>query len=305
MANGKELEALAAFVEERLVPDGFKVTTNKLVYNDDGVQIAEFDVEIRGLVESTEIAWLIECRDRPGSGSAPASWIEQLVGRRLRFGFSKVIAVSTSGFAAGAAEFAASAGIELREVKAITPEAFAPWLQMRELREFKKMTILEHAFMVIDAAENEDRRRAALETVRRTSADAALLKSHATNEKVTAAAAFQAAVHQVVGLFDDVVPNGAGKKITLEAAYAENDYFVIETELGPVPIRAIRFRGELCIVENSIPLAVTKHYRQSDSGELISQLAGFAPQQMLGHEFSLELHRMGEDGETHVILRRV
>lgn len=34
------------------------------------------------------------------------SWIEQLVGRRARFGFNKVTAVSITGFATGAAEFA-------------------------------------------------------------------------------------------------------------------------------------------------------------------------------------------------------
>ena len=113
-SDGKQLEALVAFVEKTLLPDGFNVTTNERIFNDEGIQIAEFDIEIRGRVGTTEIAWLIECRDRPTSGPAPGSWIEQLVGRRARFGFNKVTAVSTTGFAAGATEFALAKGIERR-----------------------------------------------------------------------------------------------------------------------------------------------------------------------------------------------
>lgn len=105
-SDGKQLEALVSFVEETLVPQGFSVNTNTKVFNDEGIQVAEFDVEVRGKVGTTDIAWLIECRDRPSQGAAPGSWIEQLVGRRARFGFNKVTAVSTTGFAAGAEEFA-------------------------------------------------------------------------------------------------------------------------------------------------------------------------------------------------------
>ncbi|HEY4363603.1 MAG TPA: restriction endonuclease [Bryobacteraceae bacterium] len=123
-SNGKNLEALVAFVEQTLKAPGLNVSTNKGVFNDEGIQIAEFDVEVLGKFGSTEIHWLIECRDRPSQGPAPGSWIEQLVGRRTRFGFNKVTAVSTTGFAPGAVDFARSQGIELREVAALSPEEF-------------------------------------------------------------------------------------------------------------------------------------------------------------------------------------
>jgi hypothetical protein len=77
--DGKQLENLVALIEKLLLPKGFEVKPNTRVYNEDGVQIAEFDIEIRGKLGSTEIAWLIECRDRPGQGPAPGGWIEQLV----------------------------------------------------------------------------------------------------------------------------------------------------------------------------------------------------------------------------------
>ncbi len=131
--DGSQLEALVAFVERTLVPQGFDVKTKQRVYNDESIQIAQFDVEVRGKVGSTAIAWLIECRDRPASGPAPGSWIEQLVGRRARFGFNKVTAVSTTGFATGAVEFAREQGIELREVASLTPDAFSSWLELRAI----------------------------------------------------------------------------------------------------------------------------------------------------------------------------
>lgn len=133
--DGSQLEAIVAFVERTLVPQGFDVKTNQRVYNDEGIQIAEFDVEVRGKIGTTAIAWLIECRDRPGSGPAPGSWIEQLVGRRARFGFNKVTAVSTTGFAAGAVEFARPQGIELREVASLTPGAFSSWLKLQAMNQ--------------------------------------------------------------------------------------------------------------------------------------------------------------------------
>src|ERR671918_3202396 len=96
--TGKSLEKLVKQIEELLLPKGFYIRSNERVYNDEGIQIAEFDIEITGMLGSTPIKWLIECRDRPAQGPAPGSWIEQLVGRRARFRIDKVTAVSTTGF---------------------------------------------------------------------------------------------------------------------------------------------------------------------------------------------------------------
>ena len=102
MNTGKILESFIRQIEKILLPHEFKIISNEKVFNDEGIQIAEFDIEIEGKVGSTNLKWLIECRDRPTQGAAPGSWIEQLVGRRDRFKFNKVIAVSTTGFAEGA-----------------------------------------------------------------------------------------------------------------------------------------------------------------------------------------------------------
>lgn len=118
--SGKQLEQLIKEIEQRLLPEGFNVDLNNRVFNEDGVQLAEFDIVITGKLGSSSIKWLIECRDRPSQGAAPGSWIEQLAGRKARFNFQQVIAVSTTGFAKGVKDFAERSGITLRTVNKIT-----------------------------------------------------------------------------------------------------------------------------------------------------------------------------------------
>ena len=118
--DGTSLEKLVSEIERKLLPEGYGVEVRKKIYNADGVQIAEFDIEIKGKVGSSELHWLIECRDRPSDGPAPVCWIEQLYGRRHRFKIDRVFAVSTTGFSPGAVEFAEQEHIFLRNVEDIT-----------------------------------------------------------------------------------------------------------------------------------------------------------------------------------------
>jgi hypothetical protein len=304
MSDGKQLEALVAFVEKTLLPQGFEVKSNARVYDDEGVQIAEFDIEIRGKVGSTALSWLIECRDRPAKGPQPGAWIEQLVGRRGRFGFNKVTAVSTTGFAAGGAEYAKREGVELREVKSLTPDAFY-WLALRGLLEVKCTASLQNAKLLVDEVETEERRNALSLVLSQTTGDVAFLRSTTTGEMTTGAAAFLGAVESVGTLFDGLEANGPNREITLHAQYTDADHFEVETAVGAIPIRAIVFSGELRVEEKVVPLVTTAQYKQADSGEVISELAAFAPQEFFGQSYAMEMHRMGKDGETHIVYRRV
>jgi hypothetical protein len=303
-SDGKQLEALVSFVEETLVPPGFEVKSNSRIFNDEGVQIAEFDIEIRGKVGSTTIAWLIECRDRPGQGAAPGSWVEQLVGRRDRFGFNKVTAVSTTGFAPGAEEYASRAGIELREVKNLDPTSFASWLQINAMTQASKIHDLKHANIIIRSTEAPEIANAAQLAIKRASGNDPLLNASLTKDRVTVTQAFMGAVQTESTAFDGVTV-GNPKKICVVGQYPGADYFYIETDAGNARVDRIEFFGELRLEEVVVPLTQTTEYRNLQTGEVISQLASFAPNTVGGMKFALELHRMGEDGETHVLLRRL
>jgi hypothetical protein len=302
MKDGKQLEGLVAFVEQNLLPQGFEVKTNERVFNEEGIQIAEFDVEIRGKLGSTAIAWLIECRDRPCSGPAPASWIEQLVGRRDHFGFNKVTAVSTTGFAVGALEYAKRAGIELREVKSVTPEEFR-WIVCKEITLVRQAAELSSAQLMIDESEVQDRRDALNRVVAAALNETPILKSIKTGAVVSAPVAFLGAVEREGNLFDGLEENGPGRRVHLYAIYPDADHYVVDTDLGPIRIRAIDFQGELRIERSGMPLSMTNRYEHISDGSVISQVAAFTPIDLQGAHYSLELHRMGEDGEIHILIR--
>ena len=304
MSDGKQLESLVAFVEEKMLPEGFVVETNQRVYNDDGIQIAEFDVEIRGRLCTTDLAWLIECRDRPSSGPAPGHWIEQLVGRRTRFGFNKVTAVSTTGFADGARDFAKQQGIELRTVESLTPGSFA-WLALSHMSFVEHRANLLGACLLANKNTSEEFRALLSEVVSVATGNDQILLSVSDGGQRSMVDAFVGAVESA-NLFAGLQPGDPSMQVKLRAQYTnDRDHFVVRTALGDVRIEAIVFDGELVAIETLIPIVSTSSYRSIETGETISQVATFAPHDMAGNRLALEFHRMGEDGETYVLLRKV
>lgn len=304
MNDGKDLEALVEFVESRMLPQGFKVKTNQRIYNEDGTQIAEFDIEIRGRLGTTQIAWLIECRDRPSAGKAPASWVEQLVARRSRFGFNKVTAVSTTGFADGAQQYATQSGIELRVVESLSPDAFC-WLRIEYISIVELGTNLENATILVKENISEELSTSLKNILVNTNGKTEILRSIKTGEHQSLANAFLAAVNHGK-LFDGIDPCMDGKKITLRAEYvSDDDHFVIGTDHGDIRVHAIDFYGSLTAVETLAPIVATKKYDNLETGETISQVVKFAPHDINGDRMAFEIHRMGEDGETYLTLRNL
>ncbi len=303
--DGKQLEALVAFVEKTFVPEGFKVTTNDRVFNDDGVQVAEFDVLVEGKVGTTDFQWLIECRDRPSSGAAPTAWIEQLVGRRARFNLNKVTAVSTTGFAAGAHEFAQTQGIELREVRALTPDDFADWLTLRFITNIVRQASLSGVYFALGPDIPRELHDALAARLSSLTGDTAVLRATSAGKMVSPAQAFSAVVSENPNLFDGLEPNGEAKLVRVVSRYPDHDRFEIDTPAGAVPIKEISFTGELRLKESQLPIIYTGEYRDAKTGAPISQLVTYAPQSIMGQSFSVEFHKMAETGETHVTLRKV
>lgn len=304
--DGKSLENLVSQIEELLLPDGFLVTANRKEFSDDGKQLAEFDIEVSGKLGSTEIRWLIECRDRPSEGAAPGSWIEQLDGRRRRFFYNKVTAVSTTGFSDSAKQAAAQLGIEIRSVHEIAADDIADWFAIKHMTIQKRLTVLNEISLDIGDDVSDEKIAALKKLDLSTLGTSKNLKSTVSGQYLSPAEAFQLAVTSAEKMGHLEFPNSgnASKQISLVANYPnDEDHFVLTTEVGPVRVQKIKFEGEIRMEEVLIPASEPVEYT-SDGGTLISQSVNF---QMEANDqnIAIEFHKLSNTGETHLVLRSV
>jgi hypothetical protein len=282
MNSGKQLERLVREIEERLLPEGFTVSSSERVFDDSGVQIAEFDIEITGSLGSASIKWLIECRDRPSEGPAPGAWIEQLVGRRDRFKFDKVTAVSTTGFAKGARDYAGQKAIELRSVDRLTLEDIASWFRPTCLGLLERRGDLTHVNLELDADAAPDvvealKLKLADASAERPLPNASILVHTATGQALTIRDAWQDVINQNPQMFDGLSPNGETKQLTVEANYTnpESRYQIL-TDAGPVHVVQIMFRATLSVTTREVPVSRIAQYAKTLEQEAVAQSVSFA-----------------------------
>jgi len=305
MSNtGKRLERLVQQIERHFLPKNFTVRTNEQILNDEGIQIAEFDIEIEGKFGTTNIEWLIECRDRPSAGPAPGSWIEQLVGRRDRFGFNKVTAVSTTGFSNGAVAYARDAGIELRTVKEITFEEISDWFPITHITLLIRYGDLNSAILVIDPAESKEKKESFVSKVNDIGVDMPILISRKTGKNVSPAKAFLAISSQHPEFYNGIKPGEDTREIRVKAEYPNDaDHFFIATDHGDIRIIKIIFEASLYIVADKIPFSKIIRYAKDEENEEIASIVEFNFD-IEEEEYGMEFHKLAETGETRLLIRK-
>lgn len=300
--SGKLLEALVEQIEKILLPNGINLKTNDKVFNDEGVQIAEFDIEIEGRVGTTDLMWLIECRDRPSEGPAPGAWIEQLVGRRDRFGFNKVIAVSTTGFSAGAKEYAEESGIEIRTVTESDLNQNRDWLLTEKVTVFTKGRRLDEVTLLIAESESVEIKTAIKEVLVNLDYKNPILQSPETNEYVNILDAFHSAVNTVDGIYDELFSENNSKEVKLRIQYTKDEsHYVVDTKFGKVRIREILFSGKIFVKKEELPLSDLKNYNSLSGGKNIASRASINLE-IDGVPREISFNKITETGEVHVLL---
>ena len=266
--DGKQLEALVAFVEGLHLPEGYKIETNKGIY-ENGKQLCELDVLVTGKFGTTDIAWLIECRDRPSKGSAPGSWIEQLASRKNLLQLSKVTAVSTTGFSASAKSLASKFGVELREVKELSPENFSflpdTLIVLNNQHELRNVNI------ELDSALPAEQKKFMEELLsqHKNSINNLFIKAKKSGEKITLFEAFIRTVGQL-NLFAEILPDQPQKNVQIPVRYTDDYHFVIESPYGDIRIFMITFEGGLSLKIDTAPMSHF-NYSQTQNKEIISQ----------------------------------
>lgn len=301
--TGKSLEDLVATVEELLVPAGFAVERGEKRYFDSGQQEAEFDVVVRGKVGSGEIVWLIECRDRPSHGAAPGSWVEQLDGRRRRFGFNKVSAVSTTGFAESAIDAAKKLDIDLRTVQELDAEEVKSWLQTAEFRLTHRSCKPTYTKILFGDDAGPDTHAAATAFLALHKSDASILRSTLTGELHSAGGVLLAAAADQ-NLYELAVENGPERPIRLLLEYVnENDHYLLEMPSKSVRVHGLYFELTVRIETIGIPILAMLEYKSLHSESAITQVVSFGPVVVDGSERVVEVHRMQD--HTQIIVRKI
>lgn len=301
-SSGQDLEAFVKFVESIDLPDGFSVSTNRKILSDCGDIEAEFDILIEGNLGTSKFVWLIECRDRPSSGPAPASWIEQLDGRRSRFNFSKVTAASTTGFSSPARKLGKETGIDLRSVKTLSEAEFSDWLSVTTYKQINQLAELDSANIHVDDGVDGLLELAIAERLRNLIVGEKFLVSTKDGQACEPKDAFLALVQQN-NLFARIVEDNVKLPVTLNAVYTnDEDCFSIQTKLGPYRVPGIEFSGFIFRQTIEVPLVSVRSYSDSSDGTEFSQTASFEAQNIAGHRYALNVHRRRLTGETKLVL---
>jgi len=135
-------------------------------------------------------------------------------------------------------------------------------------------------------------------------AGARILRATPSEALVTPAEALMYALDsEKEELFADLEPNGPSKTARFQVSYPnDDDHFVVDTDEGPVRVKAIDFSAVLSVRERLLPLIEVQEYRVSDTSEIISQVASYAEMEANGINFVFELHRLPEG--THLTIRK-
>jgi hypothetical protein len=126
--NSTAFEQQVHRIQELLEGSGVEVTWDDHVPDPDNPgQLRQIDITIRRGGKLT----FVECRDH--QSRQDVQWIEELIGRRASLKADAIIAVSSSGFTAGALSKAKNYGIIARDVRALTNREIQDWGKQVEL----------------------------------------------------------------------------------------------------------------------------------------------------------------------------
>lgn len=262
--DGRKLEDVVALIEGTHLPPCFKLEKRQPIRDHAGFQLAELDVLITGRLGTSTWSMLIECRDRPSSGPAPRSWIQQLVGRRDDLNVNKVMAVSSTGFARGVSKYAKAKGIELRTFSDLSADAIVG-------------SIPRFAPLVV---QNSHFHNARLEFIP-TSPDGAQCKSFrvpleepcfidsTTNARLTFKQVWMLIVS--LGDFFKGVGVGESRRQVVIVDQSTRDRLTVEHEGQMFQIGLLEFDAEFSLTASAMPLVEAKTYA-ADDGERLADV---------------------------------
>jgi Restriction endonuclease len=108
-ARTNSFQAAIVTVERLLATDGIRVAESALLPEPQGGSQREIDILLEGTLNNHPVRIAIECRDH--AAAQDVTWIDDLIGKYASLPVDTVVAVSRSGFSAGALQKASLHGI--------------------------------------------------------------------------------------------------------------------------------------------------------------------------------------------------
>ena len=300
--DGKQLENVVTYIESLRLPPDWTITPRVLSSTATGRPGAELDIMVEGKVGTIDIKWLIECRDRPSEGPAPASWIEQLIGRRQRFNLSRVTAVSTTGFSAGALEEAGRFEIDTREFKELSPSEFEGWPELIGMPHRTEIRYLDRVEFGIESLPPTVSLESLNEALQGDQANL-MLRNLNTGMTITPREAFTKTLGNHPELLSGLTLNGPAVPVHFNVTL--NEPHALDTAEGPVLVALLRCTGSIQWLEEHKPLVFSGEYSRSPTGETISRLRMFEPLEVLGLNLQMEIHESPDIPGSTVVFRNV
>lgn len=300
--DGKQLENVVTYIESLRLPADWTITPRVLSSTAEGRPAAELDIMVEGKVGTIDFKWLIECRDRPSEGAAPAAWIEQLNGRRQRFNLSRVTAVSTTGFSAAALEEAERVAIDTREVRELSPSEFEGWpelIGMPHRTEIRHLAKVELGIESLPPTVSLESLNEALQGDEMN----VTLRNLNTGMTIIPREVFSKTLGNHPELLSGLTPNGPAVPVHFNVTL--NEPYALDTAEGPVLVALLRCTGSIQWLEELKPLAFSGEYSRSPTGETISRLRMFEPLKILGLNLQLEIHESPDVPGSTVVFRNV
>jgi hypothetical protein len=224
--------------------------------------LRELDVSVRSRIGSADLHLILECRDRADSDDV--TWIEALASKRDDVGADKAIAVSSSGFTAGARGMASAKGIQLRLLQDLGPLDVFDWLgvatfvyETRLIETFDRLQFTTKGVgsaRILGGWDDPVIRR----VVDQQSFSPAQIWNHCID------------THAV---FRDLIPNGSGRvNGTVTIRFDPPHTHEIQTTEEYKPVDEMRIIGTFSVERTLYPISRIREYRHGD-GQVLFEMA--------------------------------
>lgn len=205
----------------------------------------EIDVSIRANVGSSPVFIMIECRDRVTTGDL--NWLEAVSSKREDVGADKAVVVSSSGYTAGAQNWAAAKDIELRTTEELDVATVLSWFGVAEINILRPCCDLSLEVEIFGDATWES----TTEWREWTPEQQLMLAMPEGQRPISVEEAWERSAGRE---FWDAVPTDGTRQRVHVVIVLKQVPLSANTPFGPARVRSLRFDGDVWVETEHVPI---------------------------------------------------